>query len=70
LLPDRSAEVLHWRAGLSARFGLKGPRFVLVILVPAQEFEPRTLGLKELARVSVWSELGLPARSDQKLICI
>jgi hypothetical protein len=38
--------------------------------VPAAGFEPAHFGLKELARLSVWPELGYPARSEQKLICI
>jgi len=36
--------------------------------VPAAGFEPAHFGLKELARLSVWPELGLPARTEQKLI--
>jgi site-specific DNA recombinase len=37
-------------------------------MVPAAGFEPAHFGLKELARPSVWPELGYPARSEQKLI--
>ena len=36
--------------------------------VPAAGFEPAHFGLKELARLSVWQELGYPARFEQKLI--
>ncbi len=44
------------------------PRLYFVLEVPAAGFEPAHFGLKELARLSVWPELGYPARSDPKLI--
>jgi hypothetical protein len=39
-------------------------------LAPAVGFEPAHFGLKDLARLSVWPDLGHPARSGRKLICI
>jgi hypothetical protein len=39
-----------------------------VLKVPAAGFEPVALGSQELARLSVWPELGYPARTEQKLI--
>jgi len=47
---------------------LDAEALICIQKVPAAGFEPAHFGLKELARLSVWPELGYPARSEQELI--
>ena len=46
----------------------RNPTLLSRLEVPAAGFEPAALGLKELARLAVWPELGYPAGTEQKLI--